>query len=63
MKKKKIILLLLIVALVASFGMSFAYWQFTVNQESENLVGTSCLEVTYTDLNPIFLEKTVPINR
>jgi len=61
MKKKKVILLILIVLLMITFGMSYAYWQFTVTQESENLVGTSCLEVTYTDKNPIYLEKSVPI--
>ena len=58
---KKSTILIVILLLILTLGISFAYWQVTENQKEENIVTSSCLDISYTDKNVIRLEKTVPI--
>ena len=66
MSKRKTIILsslgvLLLISLV--IGISYAYWLFRANQTSVNTIGTSCLNVTLTDVtSAIKLEDTYPIS-
>ena len=66
MSKRKTIILsslgvLLLISLV--IGISYAYWLFRTNQTSVNTIGTSCLNVTLTDVtSAIKLEDTYPIS-
>ena len=66
MSKRKTIILsslgvLLLISLV--IGISYAYWLFRTNQTSVNTIGTSCLNVTLTDVtSAIKLEDAYPIS-
>ena len=66
MSKRKTIILsslgvLLLISLV--IGISYAYWLFRTNQTSVNTIGTSCLNVTLTDVtSAIKVEDTYPIS-
>lgn len=64
MKKKKIILLITGILLVVSvfIGLSYALWQITLNQNTENIVNSTCFKVTFTEnTNAISLTKAYPI--
>ena len=63
-QKKKIILGIGVIALLLiTIGVSYAYWQFITKQTSVNTIGTSCLNVTLTDVtSAIKLEDTYPIS-
>ena len=62
-KKNKIILLVIGILLVLSLmiSSSYALWAFNVSQESTNVVQADCLEITFTDNNPIHLEQSFPM--
>ena len=56
--KEKIVLLLTICALLLVIGVSYAYWQFVVNQDGSNRVGSTCLSISLEDVTEgIRLEK------
>ena len=64
-KKKTIVVSSLGIVLLVIFviGISYAYWLFRTNQTSINTIGTSCLEITLTDVtSAIKLEDTYPIS-
>ena len=51
-----------IVLLVCVFvGISYAYWQLTLQQSGTNVVTTDCFNITFTDSNDINLQKAYPI--
>ena len=51
-----------IVLLVCVFiGISYAYWQLTLQQTNTNVVTTDCFNITFTDSNDINLQKAYPI--
>ena len=52
----------LIILVVAFLGITYAYWNVTINQENKNVVKSVCLKVSLTkDENQINLPKAVPI--
>ena len=60
--KEKIALLLTICALLLVIEGSYAYWQFVVNQDGSNRVGSTCLSISLEDVTEgIRLEKAYPI--
>ena len=51
-----------IVLLICVFvGISYAYWQLTLQQSGTNVVTTDCFNITFTDSNDINLQKAYPI--
>ena len=51
-----------IVLLVCIFvGVSYAYWQLTLQQSGTNVVTTDCFNITFVDSNDINLQKAYPI--
>ena len=49
-------------SIVLLIGISYAYWQFVVNQEGTNQVGSTCLSISLEDVTEgIRLEKAYPI--
>lgn len=58
-KKNTIVIVILLLTL--TIGISFAYWQRTLNQENKNIVESNCFELTLTESNDIHLEKAYPI--
>ncbi len=64
-KKKTIVVSSLGTVLLVIFviGISYAYWLFRTNQTSINTIGTSCLEISLTDVtSAIKLEDAYPIS-
>ena len=63
-KRKKILLVIGVLGIFTFLiGISYAYWLFRTNQTSVNTIGTSCLNVTLTDVtSAIKLEDTYPIS-
>ena len=63
-KKTKLLLCVIGIFLVTSIliGISYAYYIFSVSQESTNVVRTDCFEITYTDGNAINLSNTIPLS-
>ena len=63
-KKKKIlpvVALVCVTLLVIALG-SYAYWQITRKQEGKNVVGTACLNITFSDSNDIELKNAWPLS-
>ena len=51
-----------IVLLICVFvGVSYAYWQLTLQQSGTNVVTTDCFNITFVDSNDINLQKAYPI--
>ena len=51
-----------IVLLICVFvGISYAYWQLTLQQSGTNVVTTDCFNITFVDSNDINLQKAYPI--
>ena len=51
-----------IILLVCVFvGISYAYWQLTLQQTDKNVVTTDCFHITFVDDNDINLQKAYPI--
>ena len=42
-------------------GVSYAVWQMTLTQEDDNLITSSCFQVTMTEKNPISLQNAIPM--
>jgi len=61
-KKLPILIGILLVAVAITIGTTFAVWQLTLQQESTNVITTGCFQVTFTDNNPINLEKAYPLS-
>ena len=62
MSKKKMLLIIGIIGiLIGIIGVSFAFYIFNVSQEGVNIVRTDCFEITFSDNNPISLQKTIPL--
>ena len=65
-KKKKLILLILFTMIVVCVGVagSYALWSITLNQANENIVSTSCFDITFEEdtSTTIKLEKAFPIS-
>ena len=61
-KRKKIILSGIIVVLVLIFGISYAYFQSTRTQDNNNIGGTGCFTMEFSDENPISLTNAFPIS-
>lgn len=62
MEKKKVwVLVCVIGVLLLAIGISFAFWKVLLQQESVNVVNSSCLKLELQDQNEISLENTVPI--
>jgi len=65
-KKKKLILLILFTMIVVCVGIagSYALWSITLNQANENIVSTSCFDITFEEdtSTTIKLEKAFPIS-
>ena len=61
--KKKITLIvgiLLVIGII--IGTSYAFWQITIVQESNNIIVSDCLDLTLSDVtNAISLEKAYPL--
>ena len=63
-KKKKIfpvVALVCVTLLIIALG-SYAYWQITRKQEGKNVVGTACLNITFSDSNDIELKNAWPLS-
>ena len=61
-KKIKYIVIAIISIMLITIGITYAYWILTKEQTRENVVGTTCLNVTMEEeLNDISLEDTQPI--
>ena len=62
-KKTTVALLgVLIVAVVITVGVTYALWQITLQQESTNVITTSCFSITFESINEaIHLENAYPI--
>ena len=64
-KNKKIVIGLVIMitlSIMVVIGVSYAYWQVTKTQETNNVVATGCFNVTLTEKNPINLASAYPIS-
>ncbi len=60
--KIKVIAIVVIALVLITLGVSYALWVITKEQKEENILSTSCLNVTLEDEeNSILLEKTQPI--
>ena len=61
---KKYFLLLSLIGflLFTSLGVTYSYFVFRKNQDSNNVATSSCFRVTFTDKNDISLEYASPIN-
>ena len=60
-KKKAWVLVCVIGILLLAIGISFAFWKVLLQQESVNVVNSSCLKLELQDQNEISLENAVPI--
>ena len=60
-ENKKAILILILLLMMICVGISYAYWQLTLQQEEANLVKTGCFEIVFTEQNDIQLEKAYPM--
>ena len=62
-KSTKVLLCVIGIFLVTSIliGISYAYYIFSVSQESANAVRSDCFEITYSDGNAINLTNTIPL--
>ena len=61
-KKYMYIIIGIIILLIITIGISYAIWIMTKEQTGENVVNSSCLNVTMEEeLNDINMEKTQPI--
>lgn len=60
-ENKKAILILILLLMMICVGISYAYWQLTLQQEEANLVNTGCFEIVFTEQNDIQLEKAYPM--
>ena len=62
MEKKKVWVLVCVIGiLLLAIGISFAFWKVLLQQESVNVVNSSCLKLELQDQNEISLENAVPI--
>ena len=62
MKNKNIYLIIGIIILIGAIvGITYAYWQLTLQQTNTNVVTTDCFNITFTDSNDINLQKAYPI--
>ena len=60
-ENKQAILILILLLMMICVGISYAYWQLTLQQEEANLVNTGCFEIVFTEQNDIQLEKAYPM--
>ncbi len=60
-ENKKTLILLLVVLVLGVIGISYAYWQLTLQQSGTNVVTTDCFNITFVDSNDINLQKAYPI--
>ena len=60
-ENKKAILILILLLMMICVGISYAYWQLTLQQEEANLVKTGCFNIVFTEQNDIQLEKAYPM--
>ena len=49
------------VAVILTFGVSYAYWMLVKTQASENEIATGCFDITYTDGPAINLSEAYPM--
>ena len=64
MKNKKTLLILgILIVIGISLGLSYAYWQLTLQQTDKNVVTTDCFHITFVDSNDINLQKNLSHNR
>ena len=62
MKSKNIYLIIGIIVLIGAIaGITYAYWQLTLQQTDKNVVTTDCFNITFNDSNDINLQKAYPI--
>ena len=61
-EKSKYFLIGGLVLLICVFiGITYAYWQLTLQQTNTNVVTTDCFNITFVDSNDINLQKAYPI--
>ena len=62
-KKNKIIIgILLITAILVVTGVSYALWQINLEQNSTNVITSSCFKIELQDNNPINIQSAYPIS-
>ena len=62
-KEKKVVVIILIVLLGICIGVSYAYWQLVLRQNSENKVASSCISIELIDeSNAIKMEEAYPLD-
>ena len=62
-KEKKVVVIILIVLLGICIGVSYAYWQLVLRQNSENKVASSCISIELIDeSNAIKMEEAYPLS-
>ena len=62
MQNKNVYLIIGIIVLICAIvGISYAYWQLTLQQSGINVVTTDCFNITFVDSNDINLQKAYPI--
>ena len=62
-KKYMYIIMVIIILLIITIGVSYALWIMRSEQKEENILSTSCLNVTMEEeLNNISLNNTIPIS-
>ena len=60
--KNKIIMIIVLIVILITIGVSYALWILTKEQTGENVVGTSCLNVTIeNEEDDIKIDKAYPI--
>ena len=61
-KRKKILIIIIILIVILSIiGVSYAVWILNLPQTGQNVISSSCFNVTFTDKDSINLDKTYPL--
>ena len=61
-KRKKILIIIIILIIILSIiGVSYAVWILNLPQTGQNVISSSCFNVTFTDKDSINLDKTYPL--
>ena len=61
MKKKSLIVIGIIVAIGVITGVSYALWKTVLAQSGENIVKSSCFDITFEETEGIYLKNSFPI--
>ena len=60
-RKKILIIIIILIAILSIIGVSYAVWILNLSQTGQNVISSSCFNVTFTDKDSINLDKTYPL--